>query len=230
MPFVQSLTLLLQAFSVRDHLHRYSRGADRCTAAGSSHPPRPTANSTSTSNPWRPCTDRTQPRVGPSSYLQPPIDGHSTCRSRLAAVPRHRSPSPHTLVSSTAPFLNVRSNLTAQLSNGPPSLSVREIVIDEVGVETGRDPFISPVGKSQSVMATTRHSRRSREGRPPEITIGRYTRLDEIGRGSFATVYQGVHTVCNPSTLGITPRRALACGACVGEINRTKSFLAHTLA
>lgn len=27
------------------------------------------------------------------------------------------------------------------------------------------------------------------------MPIGRYTRLDEIGRGSFATVYQGVHTV-----------------------------------
>lgn len=27
------------------------------------------------------------------------------------------------------------------------------------------------------------------------MSIGRYTRLDEIGRGSFATVYQGVHTV-----------------------------------
>lgn len=28
------------------------------------------------------------------------------------------------------------------------------------------------------------------------MPVGRYTRLDEIGRGSFATVYQGVHTVC----------------------------------
>jgi serine/threonine protein kinase len=27
------------------------------------------------------------------------------------------------------------------------------------------------------------------------MPIGRYTRLDQIGRGSFATVYQGVHTV-----------------------------------
>jgi serine/threonine-protein kinase ULK/ATG1 len=40
----------------------------------------------------------------------------------------------------------------------------------------------------------SQHSRRSREARP-EMSIGRYTRLDEIGRGSFATVYQGVHTV-----------------------------------
>ncbi|KAJ5863913.1 uncharacterized protein N7529_005829 [Penicillium soppii] len=39
----------------------------------------------------------------------------------------------------------------------------------------------------------SQHSRRSREARP-EMSIGRYTRLDEIGRGSFATVYQGVHT------------------------------------
>lgn len=65
-------------------------------------------------------------------------------------------------------------------------------------------------------MATTRHSRRSREGRPPEMSIGRYTRLDEIGRGSFATVYQGVHTVCDLSTLGhhaepSTSVRALRC-------------------
>lgn len=37
------------------------------------------------------------------------------------------------------------------------------------------------------------YSRRPREA--SEMPIGRYTRLDEIGRGSFATVYQGVHTV-----------------------------------
>ncbi|KAL1964614.1 hypothetical protein VTN77DRAFT_6788 [Rasamsonia byssochlamydoides] len=35
-------------------------------------------------------------------------------------------------------------------------------------------------------------SRRSREG--TEVPIGRYLRLEEIGRGSFATVYQGVHS------------------------------------
>ncbi|KAJ5811879.1 hypothetical protein N7474_008180 [Penicillium riverlandense] len=40
----------------------------------------------------------------------------------------------------------------------------------------------------------SQHSRRSRESTRPEMSIGRYTRLDEIGRGSFATVYQGVHT------------------------------------
>lgn len=39
------------------------------------------------------------------------------------------------------------------------------------------------------------HHRRSRETSHAEMPIGRYTRLDEIGRGSFATVYQGVHTV-----------------------------------
>lgn len=38
------------------------------------------------------------------------------------------------------------------------------------------------------------HTRRSRETSHAEMPIGRYTRLDEIGRGSFATVYQGVHT------------------------------------
>jgi serine/threonine protein kinase len=41
----------------------------------------------------------------------------------------------------------------------------------------------------------SQHSRRSRDHSRPEMSIGRYTRLDEIGRGSFATVYQGVHTV-----------------------------------
>lgn len=42
-------------------------------------------------------------------------------------------------------------------------------------------------------MASSQHPRRPRE--VSEMPIGRYTRLDEIGRGSFATVYQGVHTV-----------------------------------
>lgn len=31
------------------------------------------------------------------------------------------------------------------------------------------------------------------------MPIGKYTRLDEIGRGSFAMVYQGVHTVSHPA-------------------------------
>ncbi|GAD98237.1 serine/threonine protein kinase (Pdd7p), putative [Paecilomyces variotii No. 5] len=43
-------------------------------------------------------------------------------------------------------------------------------------------------------MAAQQSSRRTREGSRPELPIGRYTRLDEIGRGSFATVYQGVHS------------------------------------
>lgn len=38
------------------------------------------------------------------------------------------------------------------------------------------------------------HSRRPREASGSQMPVGRYTRLDEIGRGSFATVYQGVHT------------------------------------
>ncbi|PIG90353.1 serine/threonine protein kinase (Pdd7p) [Aspergillus arachidicola] len=38
------------------------------------------------------------------------------------------------------------------------------------------------------------HHRRPRETSHAEMPIGHYTRLDEIGRGSFATVYQGVHT------------------------------------
>ncbi|PYH92869.1 putative serine/threonine protein kinase [Aspergillus ellipticus CBS 707.79] len=42
--------------------------------------------------------------------------------------------------------------------------------------------------------AATHHSRRTREASQSEMPIGHYTRLDEIGRGSFATVYQGVHT------------------------------------
>ncbi|KAJ5895098.1 hypothetical protein N7495_006789 [Penicillium taxi] len=41
---------------------------------------------------------------------------------------------------------------------------------------------------------TTQHTRRPKEPPRSEMSIGRYTRLDEIGRGSFATVYQGVHT------------------------------------
>ncbi|KAL1993156.1 hypothetical protein VTN49DRAFT_3105 [Thermomyces lanuginosus] len=36
-------------------------------------------------------------------------------------------------------------------------------------------------------------SRRARDGHT-EVQIGRYVRLDEIGRGSFATVYQGIHS------------------------------------
>ncbi|OKP15225.1 Serine/threonine-protein kinase atg1 [Penicillium subrubescens] len=40
----------------------------------------------------------------------------------------------------------------------------------------------------------TQHSRRSRETSRLEMTIGPYTRHNKIGQGSFATVYQGVHT------------------------------------
>lgn len=44
-------------------------------------------------------------------------------------------------------------------------------------------------------MASSHHPRRPRDASGSQLPIGRYTRLDEIGRGSFATVYQGVHTV-----------------------------------
>lgn len=52
-------------------------------------------------------------------------------------------------------------------------------------------PYIS----SSSLMASSHHSRRPRDASGTQMPVGRYTRLDEIGRGSFATVYQGVHTV-----------------------------------
>ncbi|PKY00291.1 serine/threonine-protein kinase [Aspergillus campestris IBT 28561] len=48
-------------------------------------------------------------------------------------------------------------------------------------------------------MSSAHPSRRSKDPSRTELAIGRYTRLDEIGRGSFATVYQGVHTV-SPDT------------------------------
>lgn len=55
---------------------------------------------------------------------------------------------------------------------------------------------IQTSGLNRSVKAmASQHTRRPRESSRPELAIGRYTRLDEIGRGSFATVYQGVHTV-----------------------------------
>ncbi|KAH8700269.1 putative serine/threonine protein kinase [Talaromyces proteolyticus] len=37
-------------------------------------------------------------------------------------------------------------------------------------------------------------TRRGRDGHHAEVPIGRYLRMEEIGRGSFATVYQGVHS------------------------------------
>lgn len=40
----------------------------------------------------------------------------------------------------------------------------------------------------------SRSSKSSKEGYH-EVLIGRYTRMDHIGKGSFATVYRGVHTV-----------------------------------
>lgn len=47
----------------------------------------------------------------------------------------------------------------------------------------------------------------------PEVTIGSFKRMEEIGRGSFATVYKAVHTVgsclliyCQPSTIVICSR------------------------
>lgn len=45
------------------------------------------------------------------------------------------------------------------------------------------------------------HSRRRKEMDIVPIQVGSYTRLEEIGRGSFATVYQGVHNV------GVSPCR-----------------------
>ncbi|RDW81300.1 serine/threonine protein kinase ATG1 [Aspergillus mulundensis] len=43
--------------------------------------------------------------------------------------------------------------------------------------------------------STPSKSSRSSKEAYSEVTIGRYTRMDHIGKGSFATVYRGVHTV-----------------------------------
>ncbi|KAL2841272.1 hypothetical protein BJY01DRAFT_13326 [Aspergillus pseudoustus] len=37
-------------------------------------------------------------------------------------------------------------------------------------------------------------SQRTKSSKTEEVPIGRYTRLDQIGKGSFATVYRGIHT------------------------------------
>ncbi|KAI9739640.1 MAG: Serine/threonine-protein kinase ulk2 [Cirrosporium novae-zelandiae] len=42
-------------------------------------------------------------------------------------------------------------------------------------------------------MASAASSRRSRESGQSQVMIGDFIRLDDIGRGSFATVYKGVH-------------------------------------
>lgn len=49
------------------------------------------------------------------------------------------------------------------------------------------------MASAQPVPSSTR---RNRDVSHTEVPIGRYIRLDQIGRGSFATVYQGVHAVC----------------------------------
>ncbi|KAF3398998.1 Serine/threonine-protein kinase atg1 [Talaromyces pinophilus] len=46
------------------------------------------------------------------------------------------------------------------------------------------------MASAQPVPSSTR---RNRDASHAEVPIGRYIRLDQIGRGSFATVYQGVH-------------------------------------
>ncbi|KAL4928865.1 serine/threonine protein kinase ATG1 [Aspergillus undulatus] len=45
-------------------------------------------------------------------------------------------------------------------------------------------------------MASSQHTRSSKSSKETydEVTIGKYTRMDHIGKGSFATVYRGVHT------------------------------------
>ncbi|BDD64040.1 Serine/threonine-protein kinase ulk2 [Monascus purpureus] len=43
-------------------------------------------------------------------------------------------------------------------------------------------------------MTSLHPSRRPQDASRADVAIGRYTRLDEIGRGSFATVYLGLHT------------------------------------
>lgn len=48
------------------------------------------------------------------------------------------------------------------------------------------------MASAQPVPSSTR---RNRDASHAEVPIGRYIRLDQIGRGSFATVYQGIHAV-----------------------------------
>jgi hypothetical protein len=45
-----------------------------------------------------------------------------------------------------------------------------------------------------------------RQSAEPSFNIGEYKRLNEIGKGSFAMVYKGVHTVNTPF-----PARLFSC-------------------
>lgn len=44
-------------------------------------------------------------------------------------------------------------------------------------------------------------SRRSRELAQADVDIGSFTKKEEIGRGSFATVYKAKHSVSGPYSL-----------------------------
>lgn len=33
----------------------------------------------------------------------------------------------------------------------------------------------------------------------PDTMVGSFRRMNQIGKGSFATVYKGVHVVCDPT-------------------------------
>ena len=48
---------------------------------------------------------------------------------------------------------------------------------------------------------TSSTSRRPRDPAQPDVEIGSFRRMEEIGRGSFATVYKATHTVSMPSFL-----------------------------
>ncbi|KMP06621.1 ULK3 protein [Coccidioides immitis RMSCC 2394] len=45
----------------------------------------------------------------------------------------------------------------------------------------------------QSPKTSSRRSKGDGDGDTRDVILGKYTKIEEIGRGSFATVYQGIH-------------------------------------
>lgn len=73
------------------------------------------------------------------------------------------------------------------------------------------------MSSAQPVPSSTR---RNRDASHAEVPIGRYIRLDQIGRGSFATVYQGVHAVCFSVSYGFMFYSMLICSCIETSILR----------
>ena len=141
----------------------------------------------------------------PYTHLATPCPSPPRHSSNLHHTVNHKPPRPSTPIQNIDAALHGQPPYRHALSAAAPVAST-----EELDLRQPRHSGASHAAGTQPTMATPAPapvpSRRSREPEYREVKIGDFTRMEQIGQGSFATVYKARHTVSRrpPSYLRMT--------------------------